>query len=90
MYKLYQTNRFKKSLTKLIRRNANLSKLKYVVDSLQAGKTLERKYNDHALKGEYLGYRECHVEPDLLLVYKIEDDNLILILYDTGSHSDLF
>ncbi|HIY07113.1 MAG TPA: type II toxin-antitoxin system YafQ family toxin, partial [Candidatus Evtepia faecigallinarum] len=48
------------------------------------------KYKDHALIGDYAGYRECHIQPDWLLVYRLEDDVLVLTLFRTGSHSDLF
>ncbi|MDD6259181.1 MAG: type II toxin-antitoxin system YafQ family toxin [Erysipelotrichaceae bacterium] len=60
-----------------------------VVDTLRQGKILEEKYHDHELKGKLKGFRECHVQPDWLLIYLIEDDILTLTLVDTGSHSDL-
>ena len=53
-------------------------------------KKLEDKYQDHGLSGEYKGFRECHIEPDWLLVYRIDEDVLELFLFRTGSHSDLF
>lgn len=57
---------------------------------LANGETLPPKYKDHELKGNYQGHRECHIEPDWLLIYKIENDILILTLTRTGTHSDLF
>lgn len=57
---------------------------------LASGKVLDKKYKDHQLKGEYKDYRECHVLNDLLLMYKIENDELILVLANIGSHSQLF
>lgn len=90
MLKIYQSSRFKRGLKKLRKRGEDLDALKFVVDELQRGKRLDAKYRDHFLKGNYLGYRECHVKPDLLLVYRIERDCLILELFDLGSHSDLF
>jgi len=61
-----------------------------VVDILQAGESLPEKYRDHALTGNFVGHRECHIAPDWLLVYKIENDILILTLTRTGTHADLF
>ena len=67
-----------------------MSILKDVVDRLSEGKQLDDKYRDHSLTGEYSGYRECHLQPDWLLVYKIVNDTLTLVLARTGTHSDLF
>lgn len=61
-----------------------------VVKTLSEGKTLPEKNKDHALTGNWKGYRECHIQSDWLLVYKIEDDVLLLTLTGTGTHSDLF
>ena len=61
-----------------------------IINILSAGKALDQKFRDHALWGDYTGHRECHIQSDLLLVYKIEKDVLILILADIGSHSYLF
>ena len=61
-----------------------------VIEKLQNGETLSEKYHDHPLRGRYTGYHECHIRPDWLLVYKKQDDILILTLVDTGSHADLF
>ncbi len=90
MYKLLQTNEYKKKLKKLIKNGYNINKMKEVVDLLVEGKPLPPKYKDHPLKGNFIGFRECHVEPDWLLIYKIQNDILILTLVTTGTHSELF
>ena len=72
------------------KRGLNLDKLKFVINQLACGNQLEEKYRDHALTGDYKGFRECHIEPDWLLIYQIIDEELVLILSRTGSHSDLF
>ena len=68
----------------------DLDKMKKVITALANGETLEAKYRDHLLTGDYGGYRECHIQPDWLLVYQIEGEQLILFLARTGTHSDLF
>ena len=64
--------------------------LKFVIGQLQKKINLDSRYRDHALGGDYTGHRECHIKSDMLLVYKIENNNLVLVLVDIGSHSDLF
>lgn len=81
---------FKKDLKRIVRRGYNLDLLKKVVDLLAKQELLPEKYKDHSLSGEYIGYRECHITPDWLLIYQIKDDELILVLSRTGTHSDLF
>ena len=71
------------------KRGKNLSLLEEVIDTLRQGKALEERFRDHELKGNLKGFRECHIQPDWLLIYLIEDDILTLTLVDTGSHSDL-
>ena len=68
----------------------NISLLDEVVDLLRQGRQLEERYRDHGLTGDLAGFRECHIKPDWLLIYLIENDILTLTLIDTGSHSDLF
>lgn len=68
----------------------NLSLLSVVVDMLATGKPLPEEYKDHNLSGNYAGCRECHITPDWLLIYEVEDGELILYLTRTGTHSDLF
>ena len=89
-YSIIETNKFKNSLKRCAKRGYNKNLLKEVINMLAKGEQLPAKYNDHKLHGKYKNCRECHVEPDWLLVYKIEDDKLILTLTNTGTHSDLF
>ena len=72
------------------KRGLDIRLLDNVIDMLRKGQTLDIKYRDHALTGNYEGYRECYIKPDWLLIYYIENDILTLTLSDTGSHSDLF
>lgn len=89
-YRIEVTNAFKKSYKQIIKRGYKRDKLEKVIDLLADGEPLSEKYNDHPLRGNYFGYRECHIEPDWLLIYKKVEDLLILLLVDTGTHSDLF
>lgn len=72
------------------KRGLDISLLDEVVDLLRQGRHLEERYRDHGLTGDLAGFRECHIKPDWLLIYLIENDILTLTLIDTGSHSDLF
>ena len=90
MYKIVASNQFKRDLKLAKKRGLDLSQLKSVVNMLADGKNLEEKYRDHSLTGEYRGFRECHIEPDWLLIYRIDGEDLELFLFRTGSHSDLF
>lgn len=89
-YKVVMSSRFVKDLKIINKRGYDISKIKYVINELAFGNTLHAKYRDHALKGFYEGKRECHILPDWLLIYEIVEDQLILYLTRTGSHSDLF
>jgi mRNA interferase YafQ len=89
-YKIEQSSKFKRQLKILRKRAYKMELLEDVVTALSEGKTLEPKYRDHALHGEYVGYRECHITPDWLLIYKIKASVLVLVLHRTGTHSDLF
>ncbi len=82
------TNQFKKDVKISQKRNKDFTKFKEIIEFLIWQKPLPEKYKDHKLKGDYLGSRECHIEPDWLLIYRVENDYLILIRL--GSHSDLF
>lgn len=88
MHNIFRTSRFKKDYKKLSQNQKDI--LKEVVKKLANGEQLEEKYKDHKLIGNYLGCRECHLKPDLLLIYRIEENNLELALVRTGSHSLLF
>ncbi|WP_202107596.1 type II toxin-antitoxin system YafQ family toxin [Succinivibrio dextrinosolvens] len=90
MLKIIPTRQFKKDLKLLKNNNNDLQTLKNVISVLQKEHSLHGLFNDHALRGNYKDYRECHIKPDLLLIYRIENDKLILILKRVGSHSELF
>ena len=89
-YQIRATSAFKKSYKRMKKRGLDLTKLETVVDLLAGGHTLPEKYRDHALTGNWVGHRECHLEPDWLLIYYTHDDLLVLTLAETGSHADLF
>ena len=89
-YTVRRTKKFRKELRKMLRRGADLDKLETVVNILAAGETLPPQYHDHALTGDLEGTRDCHITPDWLLLYRIENDVLVLTLTRTGSHADLF
>lgn len=89
-YNIIPTTKFKKDLKKASKRNLKIEKLEKVIDILANGEMLSEKYRDHELNGNYSGCRECHIEPDWLLIYEIHNDKLILILTRTGTHSNLF
>lgn len=72
------------------KQHKNLDKLFEVISILSSGGTLGTQFHDHELSGNYKGTRECHIEPDWLLIYEIRNDVLILMLYRLGTHSDLF
>ncbi len=84
------TSKFKKDYKLAIRRGWDIEQLDDVIRRLAAQEKLADRYDDHSLVGEWKGYRECHIEPDWLLVYRIEKGLLVLTLTRTGTHSDLF
>lgn len=84
------TTQFKKDYKLALRRNLNIDLLDDIIRTLSKGETLPEKNKDHALSGDWSGHRECHIQPDWLLVYRIENDILVLTLARTGTHSDLF
>ena len=90
MFKIVPSNRFKKDLKLAIRRGYKIDLLDEVVTKLADGEVLEPKYKDHELSGDFKGLRECHITPDWLLVYQIIENELVLYLSRTGTHSDLF
>ncbi len=89
-YEIKFTSQFKKDLKKAQKQGRDTDKLFYIIEKLANDEPLEAKFRDHSLIGNYKNCRECHIEPDWLLIYEIIDDILVLILYRTGSHSDLF
>ena len=89
-YRIDFTNQFRKDLKLSGKQGKDLDKLWEVVEKLSNDEELPAKHKDHALTGNYGNYRECHIQPDWLLVYQKQDGMLILLLYRLGSHSDLF
>ena len=83
------TNQFKKDYKSAIKRHLNIDLLDDIIRKLSNGETLPEKNRDHALTGNWSGHRECHILPDWLLVYRLEEDVLVLTLTRTGTHSDL-
>ena len=90
MYQVKFTTAYKKAYKFMKKRGLDISLLDEVVDLLRQGRQLEERCRDHGLTGDLAGFRECHIKPDWLLIYLIENDILTLTLIDTGSHSDLF
>jgi len=90
MLQIEYTNRMKKDVKLMKKRGKDLSKLVIVLDLLSKGEVLPAKYRDHALTGNLNDFRECHIEPDWLLLYQIFENELILSATATGSHADLF
>ncbi len=90
MLRIVTSNKFLKDLKVAKSRGLDLSLLEEVVNKLANREKLEPKYHDHALSGKYSDFRECHVKPDWLLIYSIDDEELELFLFRNGTHSDLF
>ena len=91
-YKVVYSTKFKKSLKKIYKQNKDTKELFDVIDKLACKKDLEKKYKNHKLIDDkyYKKCYECHIRPDWLLIYQYNNDELLLLLIDTGSHSDLF
>ena len=88
VYKIATTNRFDKDYAKLSPSDRELAK--NVINRLANDEILEQKYKDHPLKGEYAGFRDCHVKPDLVLIYSKNKDALLLTAFRINSHSEVF
>lgn len=84
------TTQFKKDYKLAMKRGLKMNFLEDIVEKLSMGEALPDKNKDHALTGNWIGFRECHIQPDWLLVYRMENDVLVLTLTRTGTHSDLF
>ena len=84
------TTKFKKDYKLAIKRHLDIDLLDDIIRALSRGEILPEKNKDHELSGNWAGHRECHIPPDWLLVYRIEDDILVLTLTRTGRHSDIF
>ena len=89
-YKIEYTSRFKKEYKLAKKRGRNISLLRTVIDILAKGEPLPEKYRDHSLVSNWTGYRECQIQGDWWLIYQYQNDELILSLTATGTHSDLF
>ena len=89
-YEVRFSGQFKRDLKLAKKQGKNIEKLFSVVERLAQGQPLAPKYKDHPLSGDYHGCRECHIEPDWLLVYEVFDDILVLMLSRVGSHAELF
>ncbi len=90
MLRFVTTSRFEKDYKKMQRRNKDLDKLNAIIQKLINEEILDQKYRDHSLKGNFKDRRECHIEPDWLLVYKVNKKEKMIIFERTGSHSELF
>ena len=90
MLKLRTTSKFRKDYKLAKKRGLDIQLLENVIDTLLQEKPLEPKYKDHSLPGNYIGFRECHIQPDWLLIYAIDKGQLVLTASRTGTHSDLF
>jgi len=88
MRSIVYTGRFKKDLKRMVKQGADPMLLRDVLLALQKGATLDPKYADHPLHGKLVGKRDCHIEPDWLLIYAVDKD--ILTLYRTGTHAELY
>lgn len=84
------TTQFKKDYKRAMKRGCDMGAIDDVIARISRGEALPDSMRDHELIGEWVGNRECHIQPDWLLVYRLEDDVLVLTLTRTGSHSDLF
>ena len=82
------TSAFERDIKRLRKRGKDMERLRAVVDTLRRGHPLLSRHRDHALSGDWQGFRDCHVEPDWVLVYRIDED--VVYLTRTGTHSDLF
>lgn len=90
MLEIVFSNQFKRDLKLAVKRGYNLDLLEEVVNKLANREALPEKNKDHYLTGKYAGFRECHIQPDWLLVYRIDETEIILFLSRTGTHADLF
>ncbi len=90
MLEVILSNRFRRDLKLASKRGRDLKLLDDVVTRLAQQEPLPEKNRDHSLTGDYIGFRECHIQPDWLLIYRVDGEALILFLSRTGTHSDLF
>lgn len=90
MLDIVLSNQFKRDLKQIAKRGYDLTLLDDVVNKLALSEQLDERFQDHLLTGKYIGYRECHIKPDWLLIYRVNEKELYLFLSRTGTHSDLF
>ena len=91
MYRIRFSKDYNKSIKKIVKSGkVKIEKVDFVINLIATGKILPPQYHDHKLHGEYEGFRECHIQGDLLLIYRIDKGELVLILIDIGTHSYLF
>ena len=90
LLELKKTTQFRKDLKRAVKRNLDIDLLDEIIQILRERKPLDPKHRDHALSGDYAGFRECHIQSDWLLIYMIDNENIILTASRTGTHSDLF
>lgn len=90
MLEIVLSNRFKRDLKRAVRRGRDTAILEAVVNTLAERRPLPESNRDHALTGDWSGYRECHIQPDWLLIYQVHERELVLLLMRTGTHADLF
>jgi len=88
--KIQTTNQFERDYKRITRQGKDINKLTTIMDAIAQQDYLDKRYRDHKLKGDYIGYRECHIEPDWLLIYRIDQNDKTVIFVRTGSHSELF
>ncbi len=89
-YTIKSTGQFKKDFKLAKKQHKDINSLKQTINKLANGETLPPQYKDHPLSGNWKGYRECHIEPDWLLIYYYDDNILVLTLTRVGTHSELF
>ena len=89
MYKIEFTTRMKRNVKQMEKRGKNMTKLLDVLKLLEEGNSLPANYRDHALAGKLKGFRECHIEPDWLLMYIVHENVLVIAATATGSHADM-
>lgn len=89
MYQIYFTSKMKRDMKRMKKRGKDMSMLTSVLKILASGQSMPKKYRDHELKGNMSDFRECHIESDWLLIYRIENNTLTLIAAETGTHADL-
>ena len=90
LLELKKTSQFRKDLKRMVKRRLDIDLLDEIIQTLRERKPLDPKRRDHALTGDYSEFRECHIQPDWLLIYLVDGENLVLTASRTGTHSDLF